>query len=138
MEDNVKFIRLTTGEDIISEVTIFSSDDENYYTLINPMKVLYLNNPKGSVSISLLQWVFYKICEEQTFTLYSNEVITVGKPSESLIEYYYSAVDNYNELSNQNKINKEDFLDENLSEEEGMDMIREILENATKDKRKLH
>jgi hypothetical protein len=51
-ENSVQFLRLNTGEDLISEVTEIKNDETTYYILHNPMKLVYqVNGTKGSMSI---------------------------------------------------------------------------------------
>lgn len=140
IEDSVKFIRLNTGEDLVSQVTEITSEKEHYYVLLNPMKVMYISDSSGYMSISLMQWVFYKICELQEFTLFSGDIVTMGNPSEKLIDYYWNTVNKYDELL---KVKKESEFRESLyddteidtdpvDESEGLDMIKDILDAIKK------
>ena len=45
---NIKFIRLVTGEDVVSEV----QESENGLCLVNPLKIIYgVNQKTGYISI---------------------------------------------------------------------------------------
>jgi hypothetical protein len=141
MENSVKFVRLVTGEDIIAEVTHVESDTEAYYVLSNPLKVVYMSGSKaGILSVSLMQWVFWRICEEQQFTIYPEDVLTVAKPTDHMEEYYWSSVDHFSE--SKEKLNKQtQFEDAELDDEPGessefLESIMELLKNS--DKGKLH
>ena len=113
-ESTVKFVRLTTGEDIIAEVLYFEDDEVKYYVLNNPFKVVYMTgNKPGILSISLMQWVFWRITNTQSFTVYPNDVITVADTTDSMEEYYWSSVEHFNEykekLSKQTEFNDNSF-----------------------------
>jgi hypothetical protein len=156
LKSDVMFVRLTTGEDLVSEVTEVrdESGNEHYYILNNPMKVLYLSGGKaGYMSVSLMQWVFHRICREQTFNIFPNDVLTIGYPTDKMVNYYWNCVDEaYSRLEeNAKKTNygykEEEEPVEELTEEEQMtednealDALRELMEtiNAKAVKRTLH
>ena len=141
-ESTVKFVRLTTGEDIIAEVLYFEDDKVKYYVLNNPFKVVYMTgNKPGILSISLMQWVFWRITNTQSFTVYPNDVITVADTTDSMEEYYWSSVEHFNEykekLSKQTEFNDNSFESEI---EDTADVVQTILDgiNNIDPKRKLH
>jgi hypothetical protein len=148
---NVMFIRLVTGEDLISEVSEYeevssskdSTDNQQYYILHNPMKVLYLQGVKsGFVSISLMQWVFGRVCQDQTFDLSVSDILTTGYPSEKMHNYYWNAValsvekdDAYDNANNIMDDESDDELDEEgllLDNDEALKMLREVLNSSDK------
>lgn len=154
LKSSVMFIRLNTGEDLISEVTEVqdNSGNEHYYVLNNPMKVLYLSGGKaGYMSVSLMQWVFHRICQEQTFNIFPGDVLTIGHPTDKMIDYYWNCVDESYVRRDENakKTNygsKEEELPEEVSEEqitddtEAIDIIQELMEslNPKANKRTIH
>jgi hypothetical protein len=155
LKSSVVFMRLNTGEDLVSEVTEVrdSSGKEHYYILNNPMKVLYLNGGKtGYMSVSLMQWVFHRICEDQTFNIYPDDVLTVAHPTDRMIDYYWNCVDESYARRDENakKTNygspepepePEDVPEEEMTEDsEALDMLRELMEtiNAKTVKRTIH
>jgi dihydroorotase-like cyclic amidohydrolase len=143
MEDSaVKFVRLTTGEDIISEVMFYEDDKESYYILNNPLKVVYMTgNKPGVLSVSLMQWVFWRIANTQSFTIYPNDVLTVANTTESMEEYYWSSVDHFSEYKE--KLSKQTEFDDASFEaeaEDTADALQNILDSIKNldPKRKLH
>jgi hypothetical protein len=141
-ENTVKFVRLNTGEDIIAEVMYFEDEKEKYYVLNNPLKVVYMTSAKpGVLSISLMQWVFWRIANTQSFTIYPNDVLTVASTTTSMEEYYWSSVEHFSEykekLSNQTEFDDVSFDDE---PEDTADAVQSILDgiNNLDPKRKLH
>lgn len=134
MEQNIEFFRLVTGEDIVSECEIH---DDNY-RLINPCKVVYMSSRKdGFLSISLMQWIFSKICEDQIFELPKNQVLIKSKPNEKMIEHYYSSVEHFlqSELKDDMIFDdpmSSDFEEESISNSEALSLLDELLKNTKK------
>lgn len=154
---NVMFIRLVTGEDLISEVSEYeelstskdSTENLHYYILHNPMKVLYLQGVKsGYVSISLMQWVFGRVCQDQTFDLSMGDILTTGNPSDKMHEYYWNAValslekDESYASANNNEYESDDDVEDGslLDNEDALRMLREVLNSSSnsKDRKKLN
>ena len=143
-ESTVKFVRLTTGEDLISQVTEFISDDDHHYVLMSPMKILYLSGKTGSMTISLMQWVFNRICDNQTFTIYPEDVLMVSDATEDIIEYYWDSISFYDDMTETKKTEREsgfieaELDDKSVDDDTARDMITELLESFRKDRGKLH
>lgn len=135
---DVQFIRLKTGEDLITEM----EETETSCVLINPCKVLYLKSPKsGFLSISLMQWVFTKICSEQYFEVEKSEILFKTVPNDSMIDHYWNSVDHFNKKESQSNIEYEstDLEDDedSVSSEESLELIKRLLDIKT-DKGSLH
>jgi hypothetical protein len=136
LENSVQFVRLITGEDLVSEVTEVTTDDFNYYLLRNPMKIVYMTGRKPDMmSLSLIQWVFWKICDDQEFNLSPKDVLMIANTSSSMEEYYWSSLEHINEY--REEIDKEDVYEDESSSSDSLETILEALNN-TIDKRKLH
>lgn len=143
LDESVKFVRLSTGEDLISEVTEYKDDETSYYILINPLKVVYsMGTKSGILSVGLMQWVFSRICEDQEFNVFPEDVVTMGKPTEGLIDYYFGCVDHFN--NHKAKLESQtQFEDEPIDESEidklygdlGLNDIKDLMKDK---KRKLH
>lgn len=86
------FIRMITGEDLIADV-VWNDDSVCF---INPMKILYvLGEAPGTLKLSLIQWVFPKICRDQEFIINTEDILTMAPLSDELLEYYLDSVDRY-------------------------------------------
>ena len=139
LENSVRFIRLSTGEDLISETTeVKENDSVIYYILHNPMKVAYYTGRQGtSLSISLLQWVFHRICEDQNFVLYSNDVVTMGNPSESMESYYWDTVEHFSRYkSKEEKEPIEEPITED-AEKEAAEFLEELKDMIDMNKKRI-
>lgn len=93
--DSVKFVRLVTGEDIISEVMEVEDTTGKHIILYNPLKIMYMSSPMTSdkVGISLLEWVFSRISDKQEFRIESKDILMVAPPSDSLNTYYWDTIE---------------------------------------------
>lgn len=142
LEESIKFVRLSSGEDLISQIIEIRKEDEDaYYILINPLKIVYMAGTKpGILSISLMQWVFHRVCSDQEFTLYPSDVITMGKPTDSLVEYYQDSLDHFEEVKEKLKKNTEftsSSEDVYKDVEDLIDDLKEVIDNKAP-KRILH
>lgn len=102
---DIYHLRLITGEDLIAEVLWpeAKKGSESHVVLIKPMKIICLPSKKaGFVTLSLMQWVFTKITEEQEFNIYSRDILTMSRPTDSLMQYYRETID-YFELRQSEK-----------------------------------
>ena len=124
IDNNIKFLRLVTGEDIISEVIESSIDNKITYTLLNPMKVVYVMNTRpGIISISLMEWVFTKICDHQEFSVGPNNILTTSVPTENLISYYNDCIDHFEDR--RQDINKKVKFDAPMEQQDHMELFQE-------------
>tara|TARA_R110000868_G_scaffold406710_1_gene687365 strand:+ start:426 stop:869 length:444 start_codon:yes stop_codon:yes gene_type:complete len=144
-EESIKFIRLSNGEDLISQIVeIRKEDEDSYYILINPLKIVYITGSKaGILSISLMQWVFHRVCSEQEFTIYPSDVITIAKPTDSLTEYYQESLEHFMEMreklekSTEFTTNEEEETFKDVDTNDLLDELKELITN-TSSKRILH
>ena len=115
--DTVKFVRLVTGEDIISEIMEVDDTTGKHVILYNPLKIMYLASPVSSdkVSISLLEWVFSRISDKQEFKLESRDVLTIAPPTQSLNEYYWDTIEYFARKKAARNIDRS-MLDDDLEE----------------------
>lgn len=144
MEENtIKFIRLQTGEDLISQVVEIEREGGNSIILINPMKLIYMTgSKKGVLSISMMQWVFNRICDYQEFTIYPEDIITMSRPSAAITQYYSEIVEHFETVNIEteyepNKNMLKDELDDSGPPDD-MDRMQEIIDTLKIDKKRLH
>lgn len=133
MEQDVQFLRLKNGEDLITEV----QETDCSLVLINPCKILYLKGKKsGFLSISLMQWVFSRISADQIFEIDKNEVLFKTLPDDGMIVHYFNSVEHFLEKESVDNIEYDDpTIDD--SYEDNLELLKELLETKD-DKGKLH
>jgi hypothetical protein len=88
--DNVKIVRLQSGEDIIADYTV----DENDSSVIlnNPMSLVFKRLPSGKAIMMMSPWIPLELVENTTARIFSLDVLTVFEPKPHLIEYYNNTV----------------------------------------------
>jgi hypothetical protein len=140
METFVKFFRLNNGEDIIAEV----QETDVSYILLNPCKVMYLSSAKpGYLSISFMQWVFSRICDEQVFEIMKTEVLFNAIPSEMMMKHYWDSVEHFMHNEDKQKLSFDNMMsdEEDFSQQDAddaMEMLKEFFNRSKDDKGSLH
>jgi hypothetical protein len=81
---------MQTGEDIIS--SIYEDMENDTVMLNNPMKVILRRMPTGQTIFMMLPWLPIEILKEDSAIIYASDIITMVEPRDSLIEYYYNAI----------------------------------------------
>ena len=129
-----KFIRLQNGDDIISEVMEVEDETGVAYTLFRPLKVVYIpSDAAGYLTIAFMPWVFPRICDQQEFTIHSQDILMICDITNNMNEYYWENLDHFTK-----KTTKEEDKKEQRIKEETYDKIREAMEQAGIDTKKVY
>lgn len=107
--DDIKIIRLQSGEDVIA--SCFHGQDA--VTLQSPMLVIFKRHITGKAMMVLLPWLPMEIIENNSATIYNSDILTEFVPKQSLVEYYLKSIV---DLEEQIQYDTED-LEEQLSDE---------------------
>ena len=123
-DQEVKFVRLKNGDDVIAQVVEFSENDEAVvFALINPLKIVYIPSSKrvSYLQVAFMPWVFNSICEDQEFMVHAEDVLTMNDVTGKMEEYYWTnldhfvakeePVDEFEEVESTEEANLEDLLD---------------------------
>lgn len=141
---NVKFVRMTTGEDLIAEVI---QDNDEKCIMINPLKIVYLLGERpGSMMLSLIEWIFPRICSKQEFEIFTSDIITIAEPSNDIVHYYLNSLSklddvdfkfdkDYDSISKLRSIIQKE-KDNEKNEE--MEFYNQVMESLKPNKRKLN
>lgn len=128
--NTVKFMRLTTGEDIVAEVTDVANGK---VVLSYPLKIIYTPSPNtGYLSISLMQWVFTKISINQTFDIGLENVLLMTDAEKTLVEHYEDSIFNFFLKLEQQEEDEEPEMDE------GLEMLNELIDQIKGKKRTIN
>lgn len=84
--DNIKFIRMITGEDIIS--TVSEVDKDPYITMHDPAKVLYMFEEQSRIRMQLIPWVFKTLTDKTSFNVMRRDILLMEDASSSLSSAY--------------------------------------------------
>ena len=136
--DNIKIVRLQSGEDIIADYTV----DENDSSVIlnNPMSLMFKILPSGKAVMLMSPWIPLELVENTSTRLFSLDILAVFEPKPNIIEYYNTTVVEVEEELYTNGSGLEELDDdEELTEEEEAAAYAELEEyqQDTK-KRTLH
>jgi len=87
---NIKYIRLVTGEDLITEV--LEVDNEPHITVYNPTKVLYTFDGESRIRMQLIEWVFTNLVKSSNFALQRRDILVMQDASDSISKAYTEQV----------------------------------------------
>jgi hypothetical protein len=131
---DIKLVRLRSGEDIIS--TYKEDAETEMVQLKDPMVVMFKRLPTGASMMMISPWLPVELIENNTATIYTDDILTVVEPKEILINHYVRMVNDLNKYMDQdNEILEKHLRDmeEEMDEDDEYDE-EEILE-ALKEKK---
>ena len=130
----IKFIRLVTGEDIVTEVNEISNGK---MIIHNPLKVIYTPSMNtGFLSISLMQWIFTRISKNQTFDLDIHNILVMSDADTSLKDHYHESLYTFDEKLKEKDQPEDDF--DTYEPEEGLELLKDIMDKIKGNKGSLH
>ena len=142
--DNIKIIRLQTGEDVIADYQQIEGDES--VLLSNPMSLIFKRMPTGRAVMLMSPWLPLELVEKNEAWLYESDILTVVQPKQQIIDYYSNSVKEVEEDMIASAMDEENYLrditdemDDEMSDEEEQ-LAMEELEELRKDvkKRLLH
>ena len=142
--DNIKIIRLQTGEDVIADYQQIDGDES--VLLSNPMSLIFKRMPTGRAVMLMSPWLPLELVEKNEAWLYESDILTVVQPKQQIIDYYSNSVKEVEEDMIASAMDEENYLrdisdemDDEMSIEEEQQAMEE-LEELRKDvkKRLLH
>ena len=88
--NNIKIVRLQSGEDIIAD---FIEDNDNDTVLLdNPMHIIFKRIPTGQTVMMMMPWLPLEIIKDNSAMIYTNDILTIINPKDELIKYYGDVV----------------------------------------------
>ena len=142
--DNIKIIRLQSGEDVIADYQQIDGDES--VLLSNPMSLIFKRMPTGRAVMLMSPWLPLELVEKNEAWLYQSDILTVVQPKQQIIDYYSNSVKEVEEDMIASAMDEENYLrdisdemDDEMSIEEEQQAMEE-LEELWKDvkKRLLH
>ena len=92
--EEIKILRLVTGEDIICQFIKISTDN---YAVMNPMAIFV--KYKGSKSnLVMSHWLPVEIVKKNEVLISPRDVVTMFDPIDDVAEYYDRMVENLNKM----------------------------------------
>ena len=89
--DNIKIIRLQSGEDIIAKYSI--DEESGVVDVIRPMVLFFKRLSNGKSVMMMGPWLPIELIQGNSAKLYTQDILTVISPKESLITYYTNISD---------------------------------------------
>ena len=117
--DNVKIVRLNSGEDVIAQL----SEDEGQFTLVEPMTVLFKRLPSGKAFMMMSPWLPLELIEDNVAFIFSSDVLTMFKPKTAVIDYYTRIV---SEVTLESVLNAKDIEESLANVDNDVDYDEEI------------
>ena len=117
MRENIKIIRMQSGEDIVASYT--HDIETNQATLKGPMRLVFRRLETGKTMMVMMPWLPVEVMIENVATVSQKDILTVIEPKAEFVEYYdntISEIELYTESANM-----EDLLEEENYEEPGDD-----------------
>jgi len=133
---DIRFIRLVTGEDIVTEVTDVANGK---LMMNNPLKVVYTPSLQtGFLSISLMQWIFTRISKNQTFDMDLHNVLVMTEAEEQLKDHYEESLISFSKKDPTDPYDENDDEFGILDEDDGVEMLNNLINKIKNGKGKLH
>ena len=88
--DNIKIIRLQSGEDIIAAYR--EENGEGTVLLANPMTLLFRRLPTGKAIMLMSPWLPVELIESNATWVYTDDILSVMQPKANLIDYYNKSI----------------------------------------------
>ena len=100
MENEVKILRLITGEDIICS---FLKIEKNTYLVIDPMSLI-IKSKGGESTILMQHWLPVEVIASNEVVLQDRDILCYLEPNESMKEYYNNLTDKLREEIRKKKL----------------------------------
>lgn len=143
--DNIRIIRLKSGEDIIAT---YEYDEELCEVILSdPMCIMFKRLPNGKSFMMINPWLPVEIIEDNTARIDTNEILTMSYPKVAVCVYYkrlvnetnIEALESYQQIENYLNNDVDTDEDEMLDDDSDIDEIEEsLLYSSTSKKALLH
>ena len=119
MENNIRIVRLTTGEDIICSIEGDATSSK--LKMLEPMSV-GIHESHNQMGLVMRHWLPVQLIKKNEVTIVAKDIMTVFEPNEDLKEYYLNTVEKISNL-----LKARDIADE-LTEDEANHIMEAISE----------
>jgi hypothetical protein len=139
--DNIKIIRLQSGEDVIADYTQMEGDSS--VLLTNPMTLMFKRMPTGRAVMLMSPWLPLELVEKNEAWLFEADILSIFQPKSQIIDYYTNTVKEVEEdmlqeeMHGQSLTDVTDEYEDEMSEEEEFQAMEELEELRKDVKKKL-
>lgn len=106
MEQPLRLIKLTTGENIIGEIL---QDTPTLIIIKHPLRAMMIPKENG-INLALLRWDF--LFEFDSVSFNKSSIIAFGQVSNEIEEAYTESIQRYYNLQTEETDNEESYMDE--------------------------
>ena len=135
--DNIKIIRLQSGEDIIA-----SFEQEQYsITVKDPMSIIFKRLPTGKAMMMMIPWIPMEIVSHNVASIDNENILTVFEPKDALVVYYNKSIEDlYNRAEEEaDEVEQSLLSDDDDGDSDSDEYFEEVLENFNANsKRTIH
>jgi hypothetical protein len=130
--DNIKIVRLQSGEDVIADYTQVEGDSS--VLLTNPMCLIFKRMPTGRAVMLMSPWLPLELVEKNEAWLFEADILSIFQPKSQIIDYYTNTVKEVEEDMLQEEMHGQgltditDEFDDEMSEEEELQAMEELNE----------
>jgi hypothetical protein len=130
MTDNIKIIRMQSGEDIVASYT--HDIETNQATLKGPMRLVFRRLETGKTMMLMMPWLPVEVMMENVATVSQKDILTIVQPKAEFIEYYdntITEIELYSESANMEDLLEEEDYEEpsdDFYNDEEIDQIMEV------------
>jgi hypothetical protein len=118
--EEIKMLRLVTGEDIICRFIKISSES---YAIMNPMVIAVRYKNKSS-NLTMAHWLPVEIVKKNEVLMHPRDILAMYDPIDDVAEYYDTMVDKLTEMM------KADFTPVDIGDITDMDDIAEAIKQS--------
>jgi hypothetical protein len=139
--DNIKIVRLQSGEDVIADYTQMEGDSS--VLLTNPMTLMFKRMPTGRAVMLMSPWLPLELVEKNEAWLFEADILSIFQPKSQIIDYYTNTVKEVEEDMLQEEMHGQSLTDitdeygDEMSEEEEFQAMEELEELRKDVKKKL-
>jgi hypothetical protein len=139
--NNIKIVRLQSGEDVIADYT--QVDGDSSVLLTNPMTLMFKRMPTGRAVMLMSPWLPLELVEKNEAWLFESDILSIFQPKTQIIDYYTTTVKEVQEdllqeeMHGQSLTDITDEYDDEMSEEEEFQAMEELEELRKDVKKKL-
>lgn len=123
--DDIKIVRLQTGEDVIASYT---TDKEGFVFLSNPMVFMVKRNMTTKSSVFLTHWLPIDVIDKNVAQITKDDILCLITPTEQFKQYYFKMI--FEEYHGEGSYDGPDnFIDNNSDDEFEDELLNDIYED---------
>lgn len=133
--DNIKIVRLHSGEDIICN---YYADKENDMVMLDkPMHIIFKKLPTGKTVMMMMPWLPLELIKENSAIIDACDILTTVDPREELIQYYMGISFESDGLIGDEEVGNSLLMEEDELDDEEQELDIEEIQELMKERKKV-